>query len=113
MAGNQSTEFEEFVRKALDDQKTMLEAMVRALSGQQSQIEITNERLEELTTLLTPEEKGASGPSLGESLAALATQIAKQSTLLKDVAETFVKAIDGLPAAVGVVVRDALATDRQ
>ena len=101
-------EFERRVTETLDQHGLLLVAILKAMHDQKAQSDTTNERLERVIELLTPEEgKKASGPSLAEALLELAAKIDRQNTLVKDLADTTVRSLSELPQALAEAIVEA------
>ena len=101
-------DFERRVTDTLEQHGILLVAISKALHDQGVQATITNERLERIVELLTPEEgEQQSGPSLAEVLMELAAKIDRQNALVKDLAETTVQGLTELPQALAEAILDA------
>ena len=101
-------DFERRVTETLEQHGLLLVAISKALSNQKATSDITNERLERLVELLTPEEgEKASGPSLAEALMELAAKVDRGNALVKDLAETTVQSLSELPQALAEAILEA------
>ena len=101
-------EFERRVTETLEQHGLLLVAILKAMHDQKAQSATTNERLERLVELLTPEEgEKASGPSLAEALLELAAKVDRQNALTKDLAETTVQSLSKLPQALAEAILEA------
>lgn len=101
-------DFERRVTETLEQHGLLLVAILKAMHDQKAQADTTNERLEQIVTLLTPEEgEKASGPSLAEALLELAAKVDRQNALTKDLAETTVQSLSELPQALAEAILEA------
>lgn len=101
-------DFERRVTETLEQHGLLLVAITKVLHDQKAQTAITNERLERVVELLTPEEgEKASGPGLAEVLLELAAKIDRQNALVKDLAELMVQGLTELPQAVAEAILEA------
>lgn len=103
-----TSDFERRVTETLEQHGLLLVAILKAMHDQKAQTNTTNERLERVIELLTPEEgEKASGPSLAEALLELASKIDRQNALVKDLADTTVQSLSELPQALAEAILEA------
>lgn len=101
-------DFERRVTETLEQHGLLLVAITKVLHDQKAQTAITNERLERIVELLTPEEgETASGPSLAEVLLELAAKVDRGNALAKDLAEMMVQGLTELPQALAEAILEA------
>lgn len=101
-------DFERRVTETLEQHGLLLVAITKVLHDQKAQTATTNERLERIVELLTPEEgERASGPSLAEALLELAAKVGRGNALTKDLAEMMVQGLTELPQAVAEAILEA------
>ena len=86
--------FQERVLQTLEAQGHLLVSLVQAVRDQQPQIEMANDRLEEVVEFLTPEEQPKTGPSLAETLMEMANRIERQTAVIRDLTKVVVQATD-------------------
>lgn len=103
-----SPDFERTVIETLNQHGLLLVALLKQADNQRVLTDITNERLEQVITLLTPEEaEPRSGPTLVEVVQDLVAKIERQNVLVKDLADTTVQSFTALPQALAEAILEA------